>query len=136
MSDDLREKVARAIAEALGDDLDHAFVNKSEWNAARGEKGGRYRDINEPMREDYLAAAHAVLNLIGGDGWKPDATDPRIKILDEALAHIGRQARETHRDLGRAPIEATRDRLAVIGGTAELARAKAFEASPPPKATP
>lgn len=69
---ELREKVARAIAEALGDDLDDAFVNKSEWNAARGEKGGRYRDINEPMREDYLAAAHAVLNLIGGDGWRPN----------------------------------------------------------------
>jgi hypothetical protein len=82
MSEDLREKVARAIAEALGDDLDHAFVNKSEWNAARGEKGGRYRDINEPMREEYLAAAHDALNLIGGDGWKPiDDGAPRDGTL-------------------------------------------------------
>ena len=64
MSDDLREKVARAIAEALGDDLDHAFVNKSEWNAARGEKGGRYRDINEPMRDDYMAAAQVAIAMI------------------------------------------------------------------------
>ena len=88
MSEELREKVARAIAEALGDDLDHAFVNKSEWNAARGEKGGRYRDINEPMREEYLAAAHDALNLIGGDGWKPIETfdppedgEPRVEVM-------------------------------------------------------
>lgn len=55
------ERIARAIATAFGDDLDHAFANKSEWNAARGEKGGRYRDINEPMRPDYFDAMRAAL---------------------------------------------------------------------------
>lgn len=53
--------MARAIAEAFGDELDHAFLNKSEWNAARGEKGGRFRDINEPMRSHYFDAARATL---------------------------------------------------------------------------
>ena len=68
-----REEVARVIASALGDDFDHAFVNKSEWNKARGEKGGRYRDINEPMQDDYLAAADAILALFSpADGWRPD----------------------------------------------------------------
>ena len=59
-----REEVARVIASALGDDFDHAFVNKSEWNRERGEKGGRYRDINEPMRDDYLAAAQVAIAMI------------------------------------------------------------------------
>jgi hypothetical protein len=58
------EDVARVIASALGDDFDHAFINKSEWNAARGDKGGRYRDINEPMKNDYVDAATAVMALI------------------------------------------------------------------------
>lgn len=81
---ELREKVARAIAEALGDDLDHAFANKSEWNRARGEKGGRLRDINEPMRDDYLAAAHAVLNLMGGNGWKLVKSAPDVEEQGDA----------------------------------------------------
>ena len=58
---DLVERVARTIAEGLGDNFDHAFVSKPEWTAARGEKGGRYRDINEPMQPDYLDAARAVI---------------------------------------------------------------------------
>lgn len=62
------ERLARMIADGLGDDLDHAFVNKGEWNRCRGEKGGRYRDINEPMLDDYLAAARAVLAHIRGAG--------------------------------------------------------------------
>lgn len=55
------EAISRAIAEAFGDNLDHTFANKSEWNAARGEKGGRFRDINEPFRDDYFDAAKAAL---------------------------------------------------------------------------
>lgn len=58
------EQVARVIAQALGDDFVHAFRSKSEWNRARGEKGGRYRDINEPMRDDYLEAAKAAIQFI------------------------------------------------------------------------
>ena len=58
------ERVARAIAEQLGDNLDDAFANKSEWNAARGEKGGRIRDINEPFLGDYLDAARAAIEAM------------------------------------------------------------------------
>lgn len=75
-----REEVAQVIASALGDDFDHAFVNKSEWNKARGEKGGRYRDINEPMQDDYLAASDAILALIQG-GWEPIETAPKDGTL-------------------------------------------------------
>lgn len=57
------EQVARAIAKALGDDFDHAFADKAEWIAARGEKGGRFRDINEPFQGDYIAAAEAATIL-------------------------------------------------------------------------
>ena len=35
------ERMARGMARGLGDDFDSAFANKGEWNAARGEKGGR-----------------------------------------------------------------------------------------------
>lgn len=62
------ERLARVIAAGLGDELDHAFVNKGEWNRRSGEKGGRYRDINEPMLDDYLEAARAVLAHIRGAG--------------------------------------------------------------------
>lgn len=73
-----REEVARVIASALGDHFDHAFANKAEWNRASGENGGRYRDINEPMQDDYLAAADAILALFSPvDGWKPIETAPK-----------------------------------------------------------
>jgi len=63
------EKVARAIADGLGDNFDHAFANKSEWNAERGNKGGRDRDINEPMQPDYIDAALAAIEAMR----EPDA---------------------------------------------------------------
>lgn len=55
------ERVARRIASELGDDFDHAFAGKAEWIAARGQKGGRYRDVNEPYRDEYLDAARGAL---------------------------------------------------------------------------
>jgi len=55
------EQIARIIASAMGDNLADAFKNKQRWIAKRGMSGGRYRDINEPMQSDYLAAAEAVL---------------------------------------------------------------------------
>lgn len=58
---DVVERVARQIAQELGDDLDHAFASKSEWIKARGESGGRFRDVNEPRRDDYLDAARAAI---------------------------------------------------------------------------
>lgn len=69
-------ELARAIADGLGDNFDHAFANKSEWNAARGEKGGRYRDINEPRQDGYLDAARAVIaclmDVTPGMEWSGD----------------------------------------------------------------
>ena len=54
------EELARIIAKAMGDNYADAFVNKERWNAKRGMSGGRFRDVNEPFRSDYIAAAQAV----------------------------------------------------------------------------
>ena len=63
-SQSLLERVARAIASGLGDDFDNAFETKHDWNVSRGERGGRFRDINEPMRGDYLDAARAAISAM------------------------------------------------------------------------
>lgn len=60
----MREAVARAIARGLGDEYGHAFVSKVDWTAARGERGGRFRDINEPFQADYLDAADAAIRTV------------------------------------------------------------------------
>ena len=57
----LREAVARIIAAELGDDFDAAFVDKAAWIDARGQSGGRFRDVNEPFQIDYLHAADAAI---------------------------------------------------------------------------
>jgi len=62
--DALVEELARIIASELGDDYDNAFSSKIGWVAARGESGGRYRDVNEPFKGDYDAAARAILPII------------------------------------------------------------------------
>lgn len=74
----LVERVARAIAAGLGDSFDSAFVNKSEWIAARGEKGGRYRDVNEPRQSDYMDAARAAISAM------PDPSTIRREAFEEA----------------------------------------------------
>lgn len=56
--------LARLIADNLGFPIDQALRDKSEWNALRGEKGGRYHDINEPFQTDYLDAGRAVAEYI------------------------------------------------------------------------
>lgn len=61
---DLAQLIARTIARELGDDFDHAFISKSDWNAARGMSGDRFRDINEPFQGDYICAAAAVLRAL------------------------------------------------------------------------
>lgn len=61
---DLRDKIARTIASALGDNFADAFKNKQRWIAKRGMSGGRFRDINEPFQHDYLDAADAVMALL------------------------------------------------------------------------
>lgn len=80
------DKAAGVIARALGDDLDHAFESKSEWNAARGEKGGRFRDINEPFRGDYIAAAEALhdAGLLLPEGYVAVPREPTEAMTDAA----------------------------------------------------
>ena len=59
------ERVARAITTELGADLDTAFANKTEWINMRGtDAAGRWRDINEPFKSDYLAAARAAIEAM------------------------------------------------------------------------
>lgn len=61
MTDNIVEKLARAIADQLGDGFDNAHRNKPHWAETRGESGGRFRDINEPRQNDYLDAARAAI---------------------------------------------------------------------------
>jgi predicted RecB family nuclease len=59
------ERVARAIATELGANLDTAFADKTEWINMRGtDAAGRWRDINEPFKSDYLAAARAAIEAM------------------------------------------------------------------------
>lgn len=83
--DEVRDAVARAIAHGLGDNFDHAFVTKAEWTQARGENGGRARDINEPMQGDYLDAADAALAAAEQAGWRLVPA-----VADEAMWDAGR----------------------------------------------
>lgn len=74
---DLVEQAARRIATEMGDDFDHAFASKHEWTRDRGERGGRFRDINEPFQSYYLDAARAVIALVVKpylEGWTAWAT--------------------------------------------------------------
>lgn len=64
---DLVERVARIIANAMGDNYSDAFKNKDRWIAKRGMSGGRFRDVNEPMQYDYLAAAEAAIEAMQTD---------------------------------------------------------------------
>lgn len=66
----LIEKIARDLADALGDNFDYAFNSKPEWTAARGETKAGFRDVNQPFKPDYLDAAQAALTAImdAGDG--------------------------------------------------------------------
>jgi hypothetical protein len=53
--------VARAIAEANGDNYDAVPTSKSEWVKQRGQFGGRFRTVNEPYQGDYDDMAEAAL---------------------------------------------------------------------------
>lgn len=71
------ERVARAIATELGADLDTAFADKTEWTNMRGtDAAGRWRDINEPFKSDYLAAARAAIEAM---------REPTIKMASQGL---------------------------------------------------
>jgi hypothetical protein len=61
---ELLERVARAIAEENGDNFDDLPLAKWHWTEKRGEFGGRFRDVNEPMRSDYEAMANAAITAM------------------------------------------------------------------------
>lgn len=89
---DMIERVARAIANGLGDEFDNAFNGKSDWIFARGEKGGRFRDCNEPTQDDYLDAARAAIeafdaNVVVGCCLSQPCHNREIyqAMIDEAL---------------------------------------------------
>lgn len=93
------ERVARAIATENGDDYDKIPDSKSEWNKEHGEFDGRFRDVNEPSKADYLAMAKAALVALipptqamisaGYDvGYSPDplpCDHVFMAMIDEAL---------------------------------------------------
>ena len=60
-------KVAKVIAKTMGDNFSDAFKNKQRWTAKRGMSGGRFRDVNEPFQDDYIAAAQAAAAVIAAD---------------------------------------------------------------------
>lgn len=57
-------EVARLIAATLGYEFDHAFRDKAEWIKERGEKGGRFHDVNEPYQTDFMYAAEEVTKAV------------------------------------------------------------------------
>ena len=61
MGENIVERVARIIADQVGDGFDNAHRNKPHWVETRGESGGRFRDVNEPRQNDYLDAARAAI---------------------------------------------------------------------------
>ena len=73
MSDDLIERVARDIADALGDNFDYAFAGKSDWITHRGETPAGFRDVNQPYRPDYIDAAIAAIAAIDLPGQREAA---------------------------------------------------------------
>lgn len=64
---DAVRRMARVIADSLGDDYDMVPLNKGEWIKARGMCGGFPRDINAPFRLDYDDAATAALAALKGE---------------------------------------------------------------------
>jgi hypothetical protein len=60
----MEEAVARAIAKANGDDYDALPADKREWIAKQGMFGGRFRDVNEPRKADYLDMADAAIKAV------------------------------------------------------------------------
>ncbi len=99
----LVEAVARQIAQANGDDFDALPLGKAEWTHARGQFGGRFRDINEPTKADYLEMGEAALAAIpaSGEWWIAPAE------ATESMQADGRDAIEPWLPQGRIAKPAT-----------------------------
>lgn len=67
----LIERAARAICEANDDKWGCLPLGKAEWVHARGEFGGRYREVGEPYKADYLEMGEAALDALVplGEAW-------------------------------------------------------------------
>lgn len=84
------EQLARIIANAMGDNYSDAFKNKERWTAKRGMSGGRFREVNEPMQCDYLAAAQAAIAAMQAD----DNAERIKRERDQAVKALRFYARE------------------------------------------
>jgi len=82
-------KVAKVIAKAMGDNFSDAFKNKQRWTAKRGMSGGRFRDVNEPFQDDYIAAAQAAAAVIAADRAGLVARIAELKSEVEVLSDNG-----------------------------------------------
>jgi hypothetical protein len=58
------ERVARALAKRHGDNWDDLPNNKGHWIRERGQFNGRFRDVNERFRCDYLDEAQAAIEAM------------------------------------------------------------------------
>ena len=88
MTDEHAMKVAKVIAKAMGDNFSDAFKNKQRWTAKRGMSGGRFRDVNEPFQDDYIAAAQASAAVIAADRAGLVAEVERLLgVVDALLQH-------------------------------------------------
>jgi hypothetical protein len=58
------ERVARALAERHGDNWDDMPNDKGHWVRERGQFNGRFRDVNERFRCDYLDEAQAAIEAM------------------------------------------------------------------------
>ncbi len=102
----LIEKIARDIADALGDNFDYAFNSKPEWTAARGETKAGFRDVNQPFKPDYLDAAQAALTAIMGedDGVQQcdrEAAAEYLELVAPTLPNLAEAVRSNSSALSR-----------------------------------
>lgn len=88
------ERVARALAERHGDNWDDIPDHKGHWVKERGYFGGRFRDVNERFRCDYLDEAEAAIEAI---------REPTDAMLNAAMWQKGQQP---YADVWRAMIDA------------------------------
>jgi len=100
MTDDMIERVARAIA---GEDWDDIPDNKSHWVKKRGWFGGRYRDVNERCKDDYLAEARAAIEAM-----------PIRELVDLVQTLIDNDPSEPISDAGHTVLDGWRARAKVV----------------------
>lgn len=104
------EAVARAIANANGDEFANAFTNKTRWIAKRGMSGGRFRDCNEPFQWDYLDMARAAIAAMP----KVEQQAARIAELEADKADLAEDTHRLREICGRKASETLADAIAAV----------------------